>query len=525
MSSAFRRSLPAHPNLEQQKTLAKELLRAFRAGDRDAIARMRTELPDKTDLSLADAQFVLAREYGFSSWRELTHRIAKKAADQLPPLERFKRAVEHRDAKTVRALLEQSEEVRSNIDAPIFGFDSPALVAVSSEHVDVIDVLLQFGADPNRKSDWWAGGFHPLHGARGIAADHLMAAGAIPDACAAANLDRIDLLTAMLADDPTRVHERGGDGKTPLHFARSPRVVDLLLEAGANPDARDIDHRSTPAQWMLGDSPDSARLDLARHLVDRGASVDIFLAAALGLTERARAMLESNPSLLALRTSQGDYGEQPPSSYHIYNWTIGPNMSPLQVAAKFGQRETRAVMERFASPEERLLVACHVADGDAARAIVAAHPGIVERLGPVDRRALTDEAWIANAPAVELMLELGFDPSVPSVTGPKGGNALHCSAWEGSVACVASILRRPAGLALLEVREPVYGGTPLSWCSHGSANCGNPHADHAAVARMLIAAGARLDPAMADWEGSDEFMAVIDDALSQRDTATDRMGR
>jgi hypothetical protein len=42
---------------------------------------------------------------------------------------------------------------------------------------------------------------------------------------------------------------------------------------------------------------------------------------------------------------------------------------------------------------------------------------------------------------------------------------------------------------------------------------------------MLIAAGARLDPAMADWEGSDEFMAVIDDALSQRDTATDRMGR
>jgi ankyrin repeat protein len=514
MSSAFRRSLPARPDIEQQKTLAKELLRAFRAGDRDAIARMRAELPDKTELSLADAQFVLAREYGFSSWRELTRRIAKKAADQLPPLERFKRAVEGGDAKTVRQLLEQSEDVRSNIDAPIFGFDSPALVAISSEHVDVIDVLLEFGADPNRKSSWWAGGFHPLHAARSVAAEHLMAAGAIPDACAAAHLDRIDLLAAMLAEDPTRVHERGGDGKTPLHFARSRRVVDLLLAAAADPDARDIDHRSTPAQWMLGDSPDSTRLELARHLVDRGASVDIFLAAALGLTDRARTMLESDPSLLALRTSQGKYGEQPPSSYHIYNWTIGPNMSPLQVAAKFGQSETRAVMEHFASPEERLLVACHVGDGDAARAIVTAHPGIVERLGAVDRRALTDEAWIANAPAVELMLELGFDPSVPSETGPTGGNALHCSAWEGSVACVASILRRPAGLALLEVRDSVYGGTPLSWCSHGSAHCGNPHADHAAVARMLIAAGARLDPAMADWEGSGQFMSVIDDALT-----------
>jgi hypothetical protein len=30
---------------------------------------------------------------------------------------------------------------------------------------------------------------------------------------------------------------------------------------------------------------------------------------------------------------------------------------------------------------------------------------------------------------------------------------------------------------------------------------------------MLIAAGAKLDPAMAEWEGSDAFMAVIDDAL------------
>jgi ankyrin repeat protein len=488
-------------------------LHAFRAGDREAITRMRAELPDKSELSLADAQFVLAREYGFSSWRALRNRITKEAAAQRPPIERFKRAVRDGDAKTVRALLEQHEEVRSSLDAPIFGFDSPALVAASDKHVDVIDVLLEFGADPNRRSSWWAGGFHPLHGARGTAAEHLMAAGAVPDACAAANLDRPDLLAVMLAEDPARVHERGGDGKTPLHFTRSRRVVDLLLAAGADLDARDVDHRSTPAQWMLGDEPDSSRIELAKYLVDRGASADIFLVAALGLTERARTMLESHPSLLQLRTSQGEYGEKPPSSFHIYQWTIGPNLSPLQVAAKFRQDETLAVMERFASPEERLLLACHQGDADAARAIVATHPGIVERLGPVDRRALTDEAWAANAPAVELMLELGFDPSVPSASGPAGGSALHCSAWQGSVDCVAAILRRPAGRALLEVRDPTYRGTPLSWCSHGSANCGNRQADHAAVARMLLAAGTRVDATMADWEGSDAFQAFIDEAL------------
>lgn len=434
------------------------------------------------------------------------------SAETLPPLERFKKAVRDGDAKALRLLLRQHEEVRAAVNEPLFSFDSPALVAASD--VDVVDVLLEFGADPNRRSSWWAGGFHALHGARDAVAERLLAAGAIPDACAAASLDRPDLLARILAEDPARVHERGGDGKTPLHFARSRRVVDLLLDAGADIDARDIDHRSTAAEWMIGDDPDEARVELAKYLVDRDASVDIFLAAALGLTDRVRALLEADPSLLTLRTSQGEYAEKPPSSYHIYQWTIGPNLSPLQVAAKFGHRETLEVMEKFATPEERLLLACHQGLGGEARAIVRTHPGIVERLGPVERRSLTDEAWVANAPAVELMLELGFDPSERSVTGPTGGNALHCASWEGSVECVSAILRYPAGRALIETRDTTYQGTPLSWCCHGSRNCGNPRADHAEVARLLLASGARTNPNLT--ECSDAMQAVLDAAA--RDT-------
>ncbi|MGQ0645966.1 MAG: hypothetical protein ACT4P7_00255 [Gemmatimonadaceae bacterium] len=515
MSSPFHRALPARPDLEQQKKLAKELLRAFRDAESEAVARIRAELPDRTEVSLADAQFVLAREYGVASWRELRVRIEARAAEALPPIDRFRKAVRDGDAKAVRRLLEQQEAVRALIDEPMFGFDSPALLA-ANDNVELVDVLLEFGADPNRRSNWWAGGFHALHRARGAVAERLLAAGAVPDACAAANLDRPDLVARLLADDPARVHERGGDGQTPLHFARSRAVVDLLLAAGANIDARDVDHRSTPVEWMLGDDPANARLELATYLVERGASADIFLVAALGLTDRARAMLRTDPTLLALRTAQGEYGEKPPSSFHIYQWTIGPNMSPLQVAAKFRRHETLEAMEQFASPEERLLLACHRGDKDRARAIVSALPGIIEGLGPADRRALTDEAWAANTPAVELMLDLGFDPSVPSASGPTGGNALHCAAWEGSVGCVAAILRHRAGRALLETRDATYQGTPLSWCSHGSANCGNPHADHAEVARLLLAAGAATSPDMADWQGSDEFQAVIDAALRER---------
>ena len=510
----FGRTLPPRPNLEQQKKLAKDLLAAFRRGDTEALARVRAELPDKKEIRLADAQYVLAREYGFASWRELTERVEALAANALPLIEQFKSAVRNGDAKALRAMRPQRTELRAVVNEPVFAFDSPALASVAGNgDVDLVDALLDLGADPNGRTTWWAGGFHPLYSASGAVADRLLAAGAIPDACAAAHLDRADLLATMLAADPSLVHERGGDGQTPLHFARSRQVVDLLLEAGADPDARDLDHRSTPAQWMLsdGDDPHESRLDVAKYLVERGASMDIFLAAALGASERARAMLEANPKLLTLRTSQGEYGEKRPSSYHIYLWSIGSNFTPLQTAARFHQAETLDVMRQFASAEQRLMLACQVGNREEAHAIVRDKPGIVARLGRDDRRALTDEAWAANARAVELMLELGFDPAVPSVSGPTGGTALHCAAWEGSVESVAAILRYPAGRALLEKRDPTYGGTPLSWCCHGSLNCGRAGADHAGVARLLLAAGARAADIA---EALDAVQEVIDSAAA-----------
>ncbi|MBK8057165.1 MAG: hypothetical protein IPK33_04550 [Gemmatimonadetes bacterium] len=80
MASPFRRTLPARADLAQQKTLAKELLRVFAGGDPEATARVRAALPDKARIVLADAQFVLAREYGFHDWGRSsdTSRIASR---------------------------------------------------------------------------------------------------------------------------------------------------------------------------------------------------------------------------------------------------------------------------------------------------------------------------------------------------------------------------------------------------------------------------------------------------------------
>ncbi len=69
--------LPARPSLEQLRKQAKELLRDYRAGDATAASRIIAIIPpaQSDEVTLADAQFVLAREYGFESWAKLMHHV------------------------------------------------------------------------------------------------------------------------------------------------------------------------------------------------------------------------------------------------------------------------------------------------------------------------------------------------------------------------------------------------------------------------------------------------------------------
>ena len=512
MAADFRRELPPSPDFEQQKKLAKELLRAFEEGGNDAQLRVRTQLPDKPTITLADAQFVLAREYGFENWAELKHHIEEKPEPDA--LGAIRKALEQRDARAVRRLLQRHAELRAAINEPVFSFNSPAVVHFAGdEDPALIEVLLEFGANPNRRSDWWAGPFHALHAASPAAARVLIAAGAEVDACAAAHLDQVDLLEQIIARDPARVHERGGDGQTPLHFARSRAVVDLLLGAGADIDVRDVDHRATPAEWMLDHRRGRGRYELAQYLVERGASTDIFLAAALGLNQRVRALLEENPELLELRSTQGEYGEKPPSSFHIYMWTIGANLSPIQVATQFDHKDTAEVMRSFATPRQRLLVA--LADGNAAevQALLSQSPDLLQQLTPEDQRVLPVAAWAPKPAAVKLMLELGFDPFT---TDANGATALHCAAFEGSAEIVRALLRHPAAAQLVQLRDPVHQGTPLGWCTYGSCY-GPKHREHVEIARLLLAAGAKPDDPLVN--ASAEVRAVID-AWRARTAAT-----
>jgi hypothetical protein len=67
--------LPERPSLEQLRKQAKDLLRAWRDGDAAAVQRVRAHKPHAAEPVLADAQFTLAREYGFDSWPALIHHV------------------------------------------------------------------------------------------------------------------------------------------------------------------------------------------------------------------------------------------------------------------------------------------------------------------------------------------------------------------------------------------------------------------------------------------------------------------
>src|SRR5262245_19361305 len=68
------RRLPVHPDLVQLRHQAKDLLRAMRAGDPEALADLQQfhpQPPEPARAKLADAQLTLARSYEAPSWPRL----------------------------------------------------------------------------------------------------------------------------------------------------------------------------------------------------------------------------------------------------------------------------------------------------------------------------------------------------------------------------------------------------------------------------------------------------------------------
>ena len=365
------------------------------------------------------------------------------------PRAEYIEAVNKGDANRVKSLLADNDALLAFIDALWFAFDAPAIVfAAASGNRELIKVLLDAGADIDVKSSWWAGGTSALQHAAGSMlgyntelAEYLIERGATIDAHAAAGLDRVDTLEALIRENPDVVNAPGSDGMSPLHFAATPRIAELLLAHGADINLRDRDHYGTPAQWTIRRRP-----EVCRYLLEQGAEADIVLYCAMGDVERAKAEFQRSPELLNLRinvkspkgyvipTLEPPQVQEVPGG-HVYAYQVGPTMPLLEIALQSKQMAIVDLLidlgyeinlrdwyvlvgqgpERFDT-----LVKGFLAKGRDINALQKHRRGMWTPLHWVAQRGLTN--------GVACLLANGADPNV---TDDKGQTPLHFIAQKG----------------------------------------------------------------------------------------------
>ncbi len=300
------RSLREHPDLDQLKRQAKELLAAYRAGDADAVAEV-THLyrgADAASFALHDAQLVLARAYGFESWPKL------KALVDGATVSRLVAAVRAGDTASVRKMLEARPEI-VNMEGPGGDEHKPLHFAVEMRSLELVRLLMAFGADarvgvyPHRVPTTALAiaterGYDEIVAAiqeaeenrTGFRAPAVLAAGEGPRPPAAWDdaVDRADsgAAIAFLASSdagPALIGRVETSGITLLHIAAARLMVGLvawLLEHGADVHAANV-YGFTPID-MLGRWPASHPHDgvgeVADLLLDHGARRTPFWAVA-----------------------------------------------------------------------------------------------------------------------------------------------------------------------------------------------------------------------------------------------------
>lgn len=312
------KTLPPHPSPEQYRTQAKDLLKAWKSGDSDAVSRVRKfHVRRDAAPALAGAQLVLAREHGFQSWPKFARHIAAMNLDNSPEsrfesaahavvtgdvatlerllrespglirarstrahratllhymgangVEDFRQKTPENAVATLRVLLRAGAEI--DAEADMYHRDTTLGLVATSVHplragvqAELMEVLLAAGAtvDPHGRAvvDCLANG-------RGHAAEFLAARGAHLDLEGAAGVGRLDLAAALLPGAARRQIERGF--LWACEYGRND-VVEFLLANGADPRAQ-----ADVGQTGLHMAVIGGRIDTVRLLVAHGAPLE-----------------------------------------------------------------------------------------------------------------------------------------------------------------------------------------------------------------------------------------------------------
>jgi hypothetical protein len=143
--------LPKHPDLDQLKRQAKELLDAVRAGEPGAVSEAAARYPGAAPekFALHDAQLVLARAYGFDSWPRLRAYLSggmikppELDSDRGSDVWETITAAASGDTATLQRLIQRDRK----LSRAEYFYAPPILFAVREGRADAVRMLLDAGA-------------------------------------------------------------------------------------------------------------------------------------------------------------------------------------------------------------------------------------------------------------------------------------------------------------------------------------------------------------------------------------------
>jgi ankyrin repeat protein len=480
------RSLPARPSLEHLRNEAKQRFKAMRS--HDAAAR------------LADAQRIIAREYGFASWRQLKatvdagHRERVFQAARDGDLETVRRAVTagfhpgttdasgrtlHQIAKVlghaaIEQLMRQAQE-RDERPSDVRDAVQAIQQAADKGQADELRRLLEEHPD--------------LLDARGV---EFQAQTALHKAARSNRLDCVHLLLEAGADVSIRDY---GDNALALHFAAESadlEVVRLLVEAGADVVGEGDDHGVNVLGWAtcLG----RVREDVAAYLLGQGARLNIWSAIALDRAAEVRGFVQRDPSLLSARMSRNDHRRSPlhhaaamnrPAMVRLLldlgapaDATDDTGGTALTTAAQAHADPAILTMLEQAGARLDLLAALTLKRYELAERLLAEDPA---RIGPQGRDTIALHLLVArrDADGVRWLVQHGVDVNAKRVLWDCNHTALHVTAEHGVIELTRLLLDAGADP---DIRDDKYEATVLGWAEW----CKQPQ-----IADLLRQRGAR----------------------------------
>jgi ankyrin repeat protein len=494
------KDLPARPNLEQYKKQAKDLIKACKAGDQQAIQRVKTyharlaNLPVSevlaTKFALADAHLVIAREHGFESWPKFAKHVealahARSAVAVGDPLAAFiEAACVPRDSGHASGTLELAEAIlAAHPEVASSNIHTAAILGDDTAVRRFLALDPQNATAKGRPYDWNALTYlcfsRYLRIDRPRSASFVRAATALLDAGADPDTGWMETNHQPHPEWESAIYGAAG-------VAHHPEITRLLLERGADPNDEETPYHApetydNAALHVLIESgklnDESLGMILLRKtdwhdregiqwLLEHG--VDPNRATRLGKTALHNAVLSDND--IKIFEVLLDHGADPTliSERPDRGRQASSGKSVIAMAARRGRGDALDLIEQKGIPielqgVERLIAACARNDAKQVRSIAEQEPQLVRELLAEEGRLLAEFAGNANTEGIRHLLDLGVDVRAlyegdAYFDIAKDSMALHVAAWKAWPATVKLLIERGAPVNVPDGQ----GRTPLA---------------------------------------------------------------